>query len=177
MVVLKPREEVPNLELNLVGGGTWSLHDQNPENFTMMVFYRGLHCPVCSMQLKELQRLKADFAERGVNVIAVSSDPQDRAEQAQTDWDVKEIDIAYGLTPDQARSLGLHRSAGRGKTSIGIEEPAEFSEPGLFMVRPDKTLFYASISTMPFARPSFKELLGSLDFVLANNYPARGELV
>jgi peroxiredoxin len=177
MVVLKPREEVPNVELNLVGGGTWSLHDQNPENFTMMVFYRGLHCPVCSMQLKELQRMKAEYAERGVNVIAISSDTEERAAQAKNDWGVQELDIAYGLTPEQARSMGLHRSAGRGLTSIKIEEPAEFSEPGLFMVRPDKTLFYACISTMPFARPSFKELLGSVDFAIANNYPARGELV
>ena len=177
MVVLKPREEVPNLELNLVGGGTWALHDQNPGNFTMMVFYRGLHCPVCSMQLKELQRMKADFAERGVNVIAVSSDTEERATQSKNDWGVPELDVAYGLTPDQARAMGLHRSAGRGKTSIGIEEPAEFSEPGLFMTRADKTLFYACISTMPFARPSFKELLGSIDFAIANDYPSRGELV
>ena len=176
MVVLKPRELVPNIELNLVGGGTWSLKDQTPENFTMMVFYRGLHCPVCSMQLKELERMKEEFAEIGVNVVAVSSDTQERAEAAKADWKVPNIDLAYGLTVEQARSLGLHRSAGRGKTSIGIEEPAEFSEPGLFIMRPDQTLFYACISTMPFARPSFKELLGSLNFSIANNYPARGEL-
>jgi len=176
MVVLKPREPVPNVELNLVGGETWSLSEQTPENFTMLVFYRGLHCPVCSNQLKELQRLSTDFAERGVNVVAVSSDTLERAETAKAEWKLPDIDLAYGLTVEQARSLGLHRSAGRGLTSINIEEPAEFSEPGLFLVRPDQTLFYACISTMPFARPSFKELLGSIDFSVANNYPARGEL-
>jgi hypothetical protein len=30
---------------------------------------------------------------------------------------------------------------------------------------------------MPFARPHFKEVLGALGFVFANDYPARGELV
>ena len=30
---------------------------------------------------------------------------------------------------------------------------------------------------MPFARPHFREILGALGFVLANDYPARGELV
>ncbi|MFT7672320.1 MAG: hypothetical protein ACI845_000725, partial [Gammaproteobacteria bacterium] len=71
---------------------------------------------------------------------------------------------------------GLHRSAGRGMTSIGIEEPAEFSEPGLFIVRTDGTLYWSQISTMPFARPHFREILGGLKFALEKEYPARGEL-
>jgi len=28
---------------------------------------------------------------------------------------------------------------------------------------------------MPFVRPHFSELLGALDFAIANSYPARGE--
>lgn len=28
---------------------------------------------------------------------------------------------------------------------------------------------------MPFGRPSFRETLGAIDFVLKNDYPARGE--
>jgi len=28
---------------------------------------------------------------------------------------------------------------------------------------------------MPFARPHFAEILSALDFVVKNNYPARGE--
>jgi hypothetical protein len=30
---------------------------------------------------------------------------------------------------------------------------------------------------MPFARPHFADILGALDFVIAKNYPARGEVV
>jgi hypothetical protein len=29
---------------------------------------------------------------------------------------------------------------------------------------------------MPFARPSFGDLLKAIDFVIANDYPARGEV-
>jgi hypothetical protein len=50
-----------------------------------------------------------------------------------------------------------------------------FSEPGLFLVSPDQSLYYGSVQTMPFARPHFSELLGALDFAIANDYPARGE--
>ena len=66
-------------------------------------------------------------------------------------------------------------STSRGKTSIGIEEPALFSEPGLFLVSPDQSLYYGSVQTMPFVRPHFNELVAALDFAIANNYPARGE--
>lgn len=50
-----------------------------------------------------------------------------------------------------------------------------FAEPGVFLVRPDGTLFWGAVQTMPFARPLFSELLAAVDFVLAKDYPARGE--
>ncbi len=70
---------------------------------------------------------------------------------------------------------GLYISTSRGKTSIGIEEPALFSEPGLFMVSDNRKLYYGSVQTMPFVRPHFDELLNALDFVIEKNYPARGD--
>ena len=75
------------------------------------------------------------------------------------------------------RRGGLFISTSRGTTSIGIEEPALFSEPGVFIVRPDDTLYYGAVQTMPFARPHFDELLAALDFALEKNYPARGEYI
>ena len=83
--------------------------------------------------------------------------------------------FGFGLSLTKAREWGLYISTSRGKTSIGIEEPALFSEPGLFLVTPEQTLFYASVQTMPFVRPHFSELLAALDFVIAHDYPARGE--
>lgn len=175
MNVLKPRQAVPPLEVSTLKG-PWSLSGQQPENFTMLVFYRGLHCPICSKYIQELDRMVADFSETGVSILALSSDEKSRAQQAYDDWNLSQLEVGYELSIDQARAWGLHRSAGRGKTSIGIEEPAEFSEPGLFLVRPDETLYWSQVSTMPFARPHFKEILGGLKFALEKDYPARGEL-
>jgi hypothetical protein len=83
--------------------------------------------------------------------------------------------FAYDLALAQARDWGLFISTSRGVTSIGIEEPALFSEPGLFLVNPDQTLYYMSVQSMPFVRPHLSELLGALDFAIDKNYPARGE--
>jgi hypothetical protein len=78
--------------------------------------------------------------------------------------------LAHDLTIDQARQWGLYISAG-----IKEGEPPLFSEPGLFLIRPDRTLYAASIQTMPFARPSFADVLAAVDFIAQRNYPARGE--
>ena len=138
MNVLKSRQAVPALDVETLDG-SWSLASQNPENFTMVVFYRGLHCPICSKYIQELDKLSADFAEMGISILALSGDTKERAEQTKADWNVSNLTLGFGVSTEQARDWGLHRSAGRGLTSIGIEEPAEFSEPGLFIVRADGT--------------------------------------
>ncbi|OZA72414.1 MAG: alkyl hydroperoxide reductase, partial [Polynucleobacter sp. 39-46-10] len=86
-----------------------------------------------------------------------------------------ELRMGYGLSLDVARQWGLYISTSRGLTSIGIEEPALFSEPAVYIVRPDTSLYYGAVQTMPFARPNFTDLLGAIDFALAKDYPARGE--
>ena len=174
--ILRPRQPVPDLDVPTVGGGSWKLGDEPPENFTMIVFYRGLHCPICSRYLADLAAKVDDFAERGVDVIAVSTDDRERAERTAEEWTVDGLRIGYGLSLDEARDWGLFISTSRGTTSSGIVEPDHFAEPATYLVRPDGTLYFGSVQTMPFARPSFREILGAVDFVLANDYPARGEV-
>lgn len=173
---LLPRQAVPDLQVPLAGGGRWQLSSRKPRNFSMIVVYRGLHCPICSRYLGDLERRLDQFAEKGVEAIAISSDPLERARQAKADWKLPQLAIGYDLSLSDARAWGLYLSTGRGRTSAGVEEPAQFPEPGLFLVRPDMTLYFASVQSMPFARPGFQEILGALDFVLKADYPARGEM-
>jgi len=140
------------------------------------VFYRGLHCPICKTQLRELESKLEEFDKRGVAVVAVSSDTKDRAMQTRDAWGLTWLRIGYGLDLAAARRWGLFISSGRGMTSAGVEEPAHFSEPALYLIRPDGTLYFGSVQTMPFARPHFTDILAAIDYVLKNNYPARGEV-
>lgn len=173
--MLMPRKKTPDLSLPLVGGGSFDLSSGGGEKGTLLCFYRGLHCPICATYLKELEKLTGDFAERGISTLAISSDGADRAAQMAEKVAASALRFAYDLPLEQARDWGLYISTSRGKTSIGIEEPALFSEPGLFLVTPEQSLYYMSVQTMPFVRPSFKELLGAIDFAQKNDYPARGE--
>ena len=173
--MLIPRQKTPDLKLPTLEYGEFDLASEGSERGTVICFYRGLHCPICANYLTELEKRVADFAERGVTCIAVSSDGQERTRAMADKIDAKGLRFAYDLPLEVAHEWGLYISTSRGTTSIGIEEPALFSEPGLFMVSPDQSLYYGSVQTMPFVRPHFSELVGALDFAIANNYPARGE--
>ena len=123
----------------------------------------------------ELETLTPEFHKLGVNVVALSSDNAERAQAMAEKIKATHLKIGYGLSMASARQWGLYISTSRGKTSLSIEEPALFSEPGVFIVRPDGTLYYGATQTMPFARPPFQDLLGAIDFAIAKDYPARGE--
>ena len=173
---LLPRQPVPALNLPLAGGGTFDLAAEKPDQFAFVVFYRGLHCPICKTQLKDLEAKLPDFAKRGVTVVAASSDDRARAEATKEEWGLPNLRLAYGLDLVTARAWGLYASTGRGKTSAGVDEPALFSEPAIYLIRPDGALYFGSVQTMPFARPQFAEILAAIDFVVAKGYPARGEV-
>lgn len=167
---LMPRQPVPDLSLPLAGGGTWSLDSGMGETFALVVVYRGLHCPICKRYLGQLQSLLPEFKKRGVSVVAISTDDQEKAEKARADWGLADLAIAYGLELADARKWGLYISSGRN------QEPKLFAEPGLFLIKPDGTLYFGSVQTMPFARPPLADLPGAIDFVIKNDYPARGEV-
>lgn len=173
--MLIPRQKTPDLALDTLDHGRFELSSEGSERGTVICFYRGLHCPICATYLKVLEELTPDFAERGVGTIAISSDTQERARGMADKIEASQLRFAYDLPLAKAREWGLYISTSRGTTSIGIEEPALFAEPGLFMVTKEQTLYYGSVQTMPFVRPHFKELVAALDFAIANDYPARGE--
>ncbi|MDG2003485.1 MAG: AhpC/TSA family protein, partial [Novosphingobium sp.] len=75
----------------------------------------------------------------------------------------------YDLSEGEARSFGLYISS-----AISEKEPERFSEPGLLVVNPDNTLYFASIQTSPFTRPPLAELIQGMRYAKEHGYPARG---
>ena len=169
-MTIKPTHPVPELDLATLDGGRFRISERRPKAFTMIVFYRGLHCPICKPYLRDLDRKLEEFENCGVDVIAVSTDTRERAARSKEEWEIGRLPIAYGLEIAKAREWGLFISRG-----IKESEPAEFAEPGLFLVRPDGTLYAASVQSMPFARPHFSDVLAAVDFITKNDYPPRGE--
>jgi peroxiredoxin len=167
---IKPRKPSPSLEFPLVGGGTWRLADAKPALFQMIVVYRGLHCPICKRYLGELEGLLPEFARRGVDVVTTSMDTEERAVKAKAEWGLDNLAVGYDLPVATARNWELFISH-----PIRDGEPPEFSEPGLFLTRPDGELFYAARANAPWGRPPFDQVLRGIDGVVEHKRPARGE--
>lgn len=171
MFMLKPKDTAPTLEVESLDGGLWHLSDQHPKTFTMIVFYRGLHCPSCREYLRELDRKLPEFIVRGVEVIAISADSRERAQAARQDWNLGKLGLGYGLTVEKAREWGLFISR-----RVKHSEPQKFTEPGLFLIKPDHTVYAAFVQSTPFARPNLNQVLAAIDFMIEDDYPVRGEV-
>lgn len=172
-MTLTPTHSVPALSLPLTRGGTTDDLDLGTGadgRFSLLVFFRGLHCPVCRKQLGELDRRLDDLKDAGVGrVLAVSMETQERGAKLVDDWHLSQLNVAHGLTEDQARAWGLHISH-----AIKDGEPAVFSEPGMFVLDADGSLFWSSIASMPFGRPALDDVIAGLRFAQDQDYPARG---
>ncbi len=166
----RPGHPAPRLNVDTVAGEPWTLAERRPEHFTMIVFYRSLHCPVCRAYLAELDQKLDEFTRRGVEVIAVSGDTAERARRAVEEWKLERLTVGYEQGIESMREWGLFVSH-----SIKDSEPPLFGEPGLFLIRADGTVYYVAVNSMPFGRPRLDDMLGALDFVIKQSYPARGE--
>jgi len=58
---------------------------------------------------------------------------------------------------------------------ISDDEPAWFSERGLFLIRRDGTVCYAAVNSMPLGRPRLDDVIAAIDYAAKADYPARGE--
>ena len=166
--------KAPDFTLKGTDGAMHSLQEARGPKGTLVVFMCN-HCPYVKAVLGPLVRDAAELKRHGVNTIAISSDGEDRARLMADKIGADTLRFGYDLSLAKARDWGLYISTSKGKTSIGIEEPPLFSEPGLFLVSPGQTLYYGSVQTMPFVRPHFAELVKAVDFAIEKDYPARGE--
>ena len=112
-----------------------------------------------------------DFAQLGVRVMAVTSNPKELAEHSVEEWEIENIPVGYGFPVEAADAWGLFVSE-----ALKDHEPDRFTEPGLFIVRADRTLYCSKVQSMPFARTGATEILKMLEWVVDNDYPARGEV-
>lgn len=159
----------PSISFKTVGGGTTDINTL--AGWRLLAVYRGKHCPLCKSYFKTLDGLLEEFKAAGVTVVAVSADPQEKADAdvAEFGW---RFPVGYGLTIDQMRTLGLYISEPRSPP----ETDRPFAEPGLFVVNPEGKAQIIDISNAPFSRPELTGILRGVKLIQERNYPVRGTL-
>jgi peroxiredoxin len=169
-MTVTPRQPAPPLDVALVGGGRFVLSANIGRAWTLVLFYRGLHCERCKGYLGEVERMLPAFAERGIDVVAVSSDSLERAQKSVTDWSLPTLKVGYGFAIDAARRWGLFISR-----AARDDETPIFAEPGTFLIDRDGRIYFAVINSITRMRPYPQDILEAADRILETGAPARGE--
>ena len=159
----------PVTEVARLGGGTITLGQPEEKSWQLVFIYRGIHCPICRQYLGELEPKLSEFAEMGIEVVAISADTEAKARKLKADLAVT-VPLGYGLSVEQMKALGLYISDPRSPE----ETDRPFAEPGLFLINPEGNLHMVDISNAPFLRPELANLPSRIKYVLDNDYPIRG---
>lgn len=138
------------------------------ERWTLLIVYRGRHCPRCKRYLNKLNSALPSWIDI-MDVVVVSADTQEKAKADREEFGWT-FDLCYGMTEIQMRALGLYVS----EPLSEAETTGLFAEPGTFAIRPDGSLMLVDISNGPAARPDLEELLDGMKFNIENDRPVRG---
>lgn len=169
---VKPGDKFPITQAQLLVGGTLDFAALLEGSAgLLLVVYRGKQCGYCKAQLGEIEKCYEEFSKRNIRVLAISADTIERAQMTQEELSLSNLKIAYGLDLDLARQCGLYISQRRKE----VEMPF-FSEPGIFLIRPDKTLETAWVSSFAFPRQPLDGIVEAIDFFLKidPSLPPRG---
>lgn len=169
---LQAGERFPDIQVRLSSGEKVSLaKPEGGADWKLVVVYRGVHCPLCTKYLNELEHYARELKDTGIDILAVSADSEKQLEKHREQLAVS-YPLAYGLTETQMSELGLYVSIPRS----GQETDHNFPEPGLFVINQDGEIQVVDISNSPFTRPDLTTLVSGLKWIKnpANNYPIRG---
>ncbi len=170
MNILDAGNAFPKLTVAELQGGMLTLGAaRGGHDWQLIVVYRGLHCPICKTYLATLDSLVAGFDDIGVDVVAVSGDPKEKASQMAQDQDLS-LTLGYDLSVAQMRDLGLFVSDPRSP----LETDQPFAEPAVFVINGAGNIQIIDVSNAPFARPDLQSLLNGVKFIREKDYPIRG---
>jgi peroxiredoxin len=161
---------LPALTLSLVQGGEITLGKaSNPQNWQIVIIYRGIHCPICRKYLSRLEELREGFTTAGAELVVASADPIEKARKMVEDSQLG-FPVAYDLSIAQMQELGLDISDPRNAD----ETDRPFAEPATFEINTDGLVHLIEITNTPFNRADLSELLETVEWIRENDYPIRG---
>ncbi|MEH6396645.1 peroxiredoxin-like family protein [Pseudoalteromonas sp.] len=139
---LMPGLTIPAITLKDKTGKNVVLAERFAEKTTVLIVYRGGWCPYCSKQLANVQKIEAELADLGAQIIAVS--PDSPAKLAETKIDSpnyqllsddslvlsQALGLAFYLDDKTAtiyrNKLGVNFVSLEGKAKVALPVPAVF---------------------------------------------------
>lgn len=170
---LEVGNKAPDVTLVDITGHNQSLAGLWAKGPLFVIFYRGGWCPFCNVQLHELTQAKADFARRGVGLVAISVDKPESEAKTQAEHGVpfpmlsdpklvahqafKVVHAAGAEEQEKLTKYGIDLAAASG------ESHKSFAIPSVFLVDATGIIRFAHVDEDYKTRPSPRQLLEVAD--------------
>jgi peroxiredoxin len=171
-------DEAPDAPLVTPTGSATSLADVRGDAPTVLVFYRGAWCPYCNITLRTYQQeLLPALRERGVQLVAVSPQTPEAAEQS-----IANGELAFPVLTDPENVLagrfgivtapsdaarGAHTRLGFDVADSNADDTAAIPFPSVFVIDAAGTVRFADVHVDYTTRTEVAEVLAAVDEQLA----------
>ena len=166
---LQVGDKIEDYSLTDIEGKSINLSTFIQSDYLILNFYRGGWCPYCNMELREYDRLKNDFKEQGANIIAISPEIPELANQTTdknklsypvlTDTDslfMKKVGIVFQLDEDSKREFV---NFGMDFTKINGNEDFELPVPAVYVINKNMEVVFVHFEEDYMTRLEPSELL------------------
>jgi peroxiredoxin len=153
-------EHFPTITASRVGGGEMTIPKDLAGRWAVVLFYRGHWCPYWGQQLLDFQRAKAQLNELGAEVVALSVDSLEQAEQTVERHRLT-FPVLYGLDAHEvAKMIGAYMN----------EDPLYLQATG-FVLRPNGTGAVAVYSSGAIGRLVAADTINYLKYLQKTQSP------
>lgn len=156
---------VPNFTLPAASGEDYNFEKYREQKggWHLLIFFRGSWCPVCTEDLKELEKSKGYFEGKNIHITTVSTDKLNALKDL-----VEEQNFTFPVLADvDLEVLKAYNVFYHGE-SAPYEDHGVHGEPAYFLVDEHGNLLYQQRQTSPFGRPTATELRKVTKYISEN---------
>jgi peroxiredoxin len=147
MPKLRPGDKAPDFTLPAIDGSAFTLSNYLGIGPIALIFYRGDFCPFCNRYVHALEESSEKFRALGARIVAVSSDRPEVEQQT-----VERHQLTFPVVSDPDRQV-------IDAYDVIYNETEGHAEPAAFVIGPQGTIVYESLSSGPLGRPTPDDLL------------------
>lgn len=171
-------DDAPDAPLVTPTGETTSFAAVRGSAPTVVVFYRGAWCPYCNITLRTYQQeLLPALQERGVQLVAVSPQTPEGAEQSIANGELafpvltdpqNALAARFGIvTEPSAAARAAHTQLGFDVADSNADDTAAIPFPSVFVIGGDGVVRFADVHVDYTTRTEVDEVVGAVDALLA----------